>query len=197
MSDPRQFAPATARNRDPILEVLRRVAPPSGTVLEVASGSGEHAAYFAAALPGLTFQPSDADPARRASIDAWCAGIANVRPAIALDAAAPVWPKLQADLVLCCNMTHIAPWIATDGLVEGAGRVLNPGGVFVLYGPFRRGGKDTAPSNTEFDAKLRAENPAWGIRDLEDIAFLAMRADFAEPEIVEMPANNLCVVWRR
>lgn len=196
MTDARQHAPATARNRDPILEVLRRLAPPSGTILEVASGSGEHAAHFAQALPGLVFQPSDPDPSRRASIDAWCEGIPNVRPALALDAAGTDWPAGSYDLVLCCNMIHIAPWSAAEGLVAGAWRVLAPGGVLLLYGPFRRQGISTAPSNEAFDASLRAQNPAWGLRELEAVDALARPAGFGPPEITEMPANNLCVAWR-
>lgn len=197
MTDARQHAPATARNRDAILEVLRRLAPASGTVLEVASGSGEHAAHFAAALPGLVFQPSDPDPARRASIDAWCTGIANVRPALALDAAGAAWPAGPFDVLLCCNMIHIAPWAAAEGLVAGAGRVLAPGGILLLYGPFRRQGVPTAPGNEAFDADLRARNPAWGVRDLEAVDALARAAGFGGAEITEMPANNLCVAWRR
>lgn len=197
MTDPRQHAPATARNRDPILAVLRRLAPPQGTVLEVASGSGEHAAHFAQALPGLVFQPTDPDPARQASIDAWCAGIPNVRPALALDAAGTAWPAGPFDLVLCCNMIHIAPWAAAEGLVAGAGRVLPPGGTLLLYGPFRRQGVPTAQSNEAFDADLRARNPAWGLRDLEAVDALARAAGFTAPEVTDMPANNLCVAWRR
>jgi SAM-dependent methyltransferase len=197
MTDARQHAPATARNRDPILDVLRRLAPPQGTVLEVASGSGEHAAHFAQALPGLVFQPTDPDPARRASIDAWCAGLANVRPALALDAAGDAWPAGPFDLLLCCNMIHIAPWSAAEGLVAGAGRVLAPGGLLLLYGPFRRQGVPTAPGNEAFDASLRAQNPAWGLRDLEAVDALAQAAGLTAPGITEMPANNLCVAWRR
>jgi SAM-dependent methyltransferase len=197
MTDARQHAPATARNRDPILDVLRRLAPPQGTVLEVASGSGEHAEHFAQALPGLVFQPTDPDPARRASIDAWCAGLANVRPALALDAAGDAWPAGPFDLLLCCNMIHIAPWSAAEGLVAGAGRVLAPGGLLLLYGPFRRQGVPTAPGNEAFDASLRAQNPAWGLRDLEAVDALAQAAGFTAPGITEMPANNLCVAWRR
>ena len=197
MTDPRQHAPATARNRDAILAVLHRLAPGSGTVLEVASGSGEHAAHFAASLPGLVFQPTDPDAARRASIDAWCAGIANVRPALALDATTGPWPAGPFDLLLCCNMIHIAPWEAAEGLVAGAGRVLSPGGVLLLYGPFRRQGVKTAPGNEAFDADLRARNPQWGVRDLESVDALARAAGFGGAEITEMPANNLSVAWRR
>lgn len=195
--DPRRVAPAAARNRDPILAVLRRVLPPSGLVLEVASGTGEHAAHFAAALPALRFQPSDPDPASRASIDAWCAGLPNVRPALALDAAAAKWPLDHADAVLCINMVHISPWAATLGLLRGAARLLPPGGPLVLYGPYRRAGVPTAPSNDAFDADLRARNPAWGLRQLEEVAAEAAAAGFGLPEIVEMPANNLTVIFRR
>lgn len=198
MNDPRHHAPATLRNRDPILAVLRRLAPATGRLLEIASGSGEHAAYFAAALPGLEFQPSDPDPDRCASIDAWCTAQPNIRPAIALDAAQTDWPVTGAfHIVLSCNMTHIAPWAATEGLLAGAGRVLPSGGALMLYGPYRRAGIPTAPSNQEFDASLRAQNPAWGLRDLEAVNALALQAGLTGPEVIEMPANNLCVVWRR
>lgn len=197
MSDPRLFSAPAARNRDPILAVLRRLAPPTGTVLEIASGTGEHAAHFAAALPGLAFQPSDPDPTRRASIDAWCAALPNVRPAIALDAAGPDWPPGPYNLVLSCNMIHIAPWAATQGLVAGAARVLALAGILLLYGPFRRASIPTAPGNEAFDASLRAQNPEWGLRDLAAVDALAHQAGLTGPTIIEMPANNLCVAWRR
>jgi len=192
-------APAAARNRQPILEVLRTCLPDRGLVLEVASGTGEHAVHFAAALPGLVFQPSDPDAAARASIDAWGtdSGLPNLRPALALDASAAGWPIAAADAVLCCNMIHISPWASTVGLVGGAARVLPSGGLLYLYGPYRRGGRHTAPSNEAFDADLRRRNPAWGVRDLEAVAALATEAGFDPPEVVEMPANNLSVVFRR
>ncbi|MCA0301775.1 MAG: class I SAM-dependent methyltransferase [Proteobacteria bacterium] len=192
-------APAAARNRQPILEVLRTRLPDRGLVLEVASGTGEHAVHFAAALPGLVFQPSDPDAAARASIDAWGtdSGLPNLRPALALDASAAGWPIAAADAVLCCNMIHISPWASTVGLVGGAARVLPSGGLLYLYGPYRRGGRHTAPSNEAFDADLRRRNPAWGVRDLEAVAALATEAGFDPPEVVEMPANNLSVVFRR
>ena len=198
-ADARLFAPATRRNRDAILAVLERVLPAAGVVLEIASGSGEHAAYFATCLPGLIFQPSDPDPAARASIDAWAAesGGGNLRPALALDAAAASWPIERADAVLCINMIHIAPWRATEGLFAGAARLLGSGGVLFLYGPYRRGGVHTAPSNAAFDADLRARDPQWGVRDLEDVAALGAAAGLGAPEIVPMPANNLSVVFRR
>jgi hypothetical protein len=197
--DTRRFAPAAQRNRDAILDVLLRHLPPRGIVLEVASGSGEHAMHFAAAMPGLVFQPSDPDPAARASIDAWAevAGLPNVRRALALDAAAATWPLAHADAVLCINMIHIAPWQATLGLLRGAARVLLPDAPLVLYGPFRRGGAHTAPSNAAFDAALRAENPAWGVRDLDAVAQAATEAGFGPPLAEPMPANNLTVILRR
>lgn len=199
LKDGRRFAPATLRNREPILAVLRRVLPPAGTVLEVASGSGEHAVFFAAALPALTFQPSDPDPANRASIRAWTAalGLQNVCEPLEIDATAADWPVARADAVLAINMIHIAPWAAAEGLFAGAARVLAAGAPLYLYGPFRRGGAHTADSNAAFDAGLRAENPAWGVRDLEDVSDLAGRNGFHLDAVIEMPANNLSVVWRR
>jgi SAM-dependent methyltransferase len=196
--DQKRVAPATARNRDPILDVLRRELPPRGTVLEIASGSGEHVVHFAAPLPALIFRPSDPEPSARASIDAWIAesGVINVLPAIALDAAAPSWPIAAADAVLCINMVHIAPWAATLGLVAGAARILPPGGLFYLYGPYKRGGRHTSASNADFDENLRARDPQWGIRDLEDVTAVAAAAGFAAPAIIEMPANNLSLILR-
>lgn len=195
-TDLRRAAPAAARNRDPILAVLHRVLPARGMVLEVASGTGEHCAHFAAALPALTFQPSDPSAEARASTDAWCAGLANVRPALALDAAAEDWPVRRADAVLCINMVHIAPWAATLGLLRGAARLLPRGGPLVLYGPWLREGVPTAPGNEAFDASLRAQNRAWGLRRLEDLAASAA-PDFTAPEVTEMPANNVTLMMRR
>lgn len=197
--DVRRFAPAAARNRDPILAVLRDRLPARGLLLEIASGSGEHAIHLAAAFPGLTFQPSDPDPDARASIDAWRAEAAlpNLLPALALDAVSADWPIARADAVLCINMIHIAPWSATEGLLQGAARLLPPGAPLILYGPYRREGRHTAPSNAEFDASLQARNPSWGVRALEDVAALAAERGFAAPEVIGMPANNLMVVFRR
>jgi SAM-dependent methyltransferase len=197
--DRRLHFSAAARNRQPILDVLRPHLPPGGMALEVASGSGEHVVHFARGCPGLTFQPSDPDPGHRASIDAWTAalGLGNVRPAIHLDVTAQTWPVAAADAVLCSNLIHIAPWAAAVGLMRGAGRILPPGGVLYLYGPYKRGGRHTAPSNEAFDAGLRAENPAWGVRDLEAVSALAAAQGFAAPVIVEMPANNLSLVFRK
>lgn len=199
-NDARRTAPAAARNRDPILEVLRRHLPQRGLVLEIASGSGEHVVHFARLLQsGLDFQPTDPDAMALASIDAWvqAAGLTTVRSALALDAASVDWPVRRADAVICINMIHIAPWPATIGLVNGAARVLPTGGLLYLYGPYRRGGRHTAPSNEHFDQDLRAQNGAWGVRNLEDVAALAAAAGFGPATIEEMPANNLSVLFRR
>lgn len=197
MTDHRRYAPAAARNRDPILAVLRSVLPAQGTVLEVASGSGEHAIHFAAALPDLRIQPSDPDPAAVLSITAWAAmaGLANLLPPLRLDAAAADWPVARADAILCINMIHIAPWAATLGLLAGAGRLLEAGAPLFLYGPFRRAGRALEPSNAAFDQDLRRRDPAWGLRVLEDVAERAAAAGFAAPLVTEMPANNLSVVF--
>jgi len=198
--DHRLSAPAVARNRDPILAVLRRVLPPQGLVFEIASGTGEHAAYFAAALPQLRWQPSDPDAAARASISAHraVAGRPNLLPPLDLDAAADTWPAARADAVVCINMIHIAPWSAALGLVAGAARVLSRGGVLYLYGPFKEGGRHTAPSNEAFDADLRARNAEWGVRDLDEVAALALQHGLDLVETIAMPANNRSVVfWRR
>jgi len=199
MSDARLHAPATQRNRDVILEILREMLPKTGLILEVASGSGEHCVYFAAQLPGLTFQPSDPDPVKLASINAWVAasGTANVRPALALDAASPNWPIREAAGILCINMIHISPWAATQGLFAGAARILPAGAPIFLYGPYKQNGAHTAPSNAAFDADLRRENPQWGVRDLEEIAALGLAQGFAPPAISPMPSNNFALVFTR
>jgi SAM-dependent methyltransferase len=198
-SEFRQFAPAAERNRRPILDVLSRVLPKSGLVLEVASGSGEHALWFAQALHPLVWQPSDPDPASRRSIagHAADAGPTTLKAPLDLDAGAADWPIAQADAVVCINLTHIAPWQSTEGLVAGAARILPPGGVLYLYGPYRRGGRHTAPSNAAFDASLRASNPDWGLRDLEAMAELAEAHGLVLSEVVGMPANNLSLVFTR
>jgi SAM-dependent methyltransferase len=195
--DARRFAPAAARNREPILDVLRAHLPASGTALEIASGSGEHAVAFAAAFPTLVWQPSDPDPANRASIAAWIAaeGTPNLLPPIDLDATADIWPLATADAVVCINMIHIAPWAACLGLLRGAARLLAPGGLLYLYGPFKRDGMHTAPSNEAFDESLRARDPAWGVRDLGEVCQAA--EGFALAATVAMPANNLSVLFRR
>jgi SAM-dependent methyltransferase len=198
-SDPRIVRPHVARNSDPILQVLRRVLPPRGLVLEVASGSGEHAAYFAKAMPALTWQPSDPDAAALASIDAHRAavGAPNLLPPLRLNVTAERWPLESADAVICNNMIHIAPWAACEGLIVGSARTLPRDGVLYLYGPYKIDGRHTAPSNADFDASLCARNPHWGIRDLGDVVDLAKRHGFALAETVQMPVNNLSVIFRR
>lgn len=192
-------APAAARNRQPILDVLQPRLPAKGLVLEIASGTGEHVVHYAAARPELTFQPSDPDEGARASIDDWVRtlGLDNVRPALEIDVTRAAWPVKRADAVLCCNMIHIAPWEAAVGLIAGAGRLVPPGGLFFLYGPYRQGGRHTAPSNEAFDADLKRRNPAWGVRDLEAVIELAGAQGFSAPDIVEMPANNLSLLFNR
>ena len=199
LTDPRQYCPHVARNRDPILDVLKRVLPPRGLVLEIASGSGEHAAYFAEHLSGLIWQPTDPDREALASIVAHRAAsaAANLLPPLHLDAAAQAWPVERADAVICCNMIHIAPWAACEGLIAGAQRVLRAGGLLYLYGPYKIDGRHTAPSNQDFDRYLRAQDAAWGIRDLGDVTSLASRLDLTLAETVPMPANNLSVIFKR
>ena len=195
----KRHAPSAQRNRQPILDVLQSRLPEKGLVLEIASGSGEHIVHFATAVPHLTFQPTDPEDGARASTDDWVLslGLDNVRPALPLDVTSDTWPVERADAVLCSNMIHIAPWEAAVGLIAGAGRLLPPGGLLFLYGPYRRGGRHTAPSNEAFDLDLRRRNPTWGIRDLEAVADLATDRGFAPPDIVEMPANNLSLAFKR
>ena len=205
MDDPRRYAPAASRNREAILDVLRRVLPGDGMVLEIASGSGEHAAFFAPNLADRSgsrqWQPTDIDPDAMRSIDAHARDAdpsgGAILPAKCLDTAAPDWPVDGAAAIVCINMIHIAPWSACEGLMRGAGRVLRQGGPLCLYGPFKRGGAHTAPTNDAFDASLRARDAAWGVRDLEDVAALAAQNGLALDEIIDMPANNLSVVFRR
>lgn len=196
----RLVSPAAARNKAPILEVLRRVLPETGLVLEIASGGGEHAAFLATQLPALSWQPSDPDPGARASIAAWAEHLGNpenLRPPLALDAAGGDWPIAAADAVVCINMIHISPWASCRGLMRGAARVLPHGGILYLYGPYRVGGRHTAPSNDAFDRGLRSQDPSWGVRDLEAVIAEAERNGLAFVETVAMPANNLSVVFRK
>ena len=198
--DPRLYAPATARNRDAILDVLREILPDSGRILEIASGSGEHILHFARALPLLTFQPSDPSPQALASIEAWTADsdAANISPPLLLDAAASTWPACgPIDAILCINMIHIAPWAATEGLLRQAGTLLPEGAPLYLYGPYRRADRPLEPSNAAFDESLRARNPDWGLRDLEKVAAVATGAGFSGPKVTEMPANNLSLIFRK
>lgn len=192
----RLHAAAADRNREPILGVLRRVLPPAGRVLEIASGTGQHAAFFAAALPALRWQPSDPSSAHLQSIGARAQGAGNIAAPVALDVERWPWPVSDADAILNINMIHIAPWSATEALFRGATRVLSPRGVLVLYGPFKREGQHTAESNQRFDERLRDEDPRWGVRDLVDVQAVATTAGFLPPEIISMPANNLSLVFR-
>lgn len=198
-ADQRLQYPATQRNRDVILDVLRGVLPSSGLVLEIASGSGEHVVHFANALPALTFQPSDPDETALRSIAAWArnSGTANIRPPVLLDASADTWPVESANAILCINMIHISPWRATQGLLRGASRILKNGAPLYLYGPYRQTGIVTAPSNEVFDASLKSRNAEWGLRQLDDVAALAREYGFSQPFVTQMPANNLSVVFRR
>jgi SAM-dependent methyltransferase len=195
----RLFAPATLRNRDAILAVLRDILPARGLLLEVASGSGEHIVHIAAALPGLTFQPSDPSAEALASIAAWTAeqALQNVLPPLRIDATVDNWPVDRADAILCINMIHIAPWAATEGLFRNAGRILREGGPLYLYGPFRRPGRELEPGNAAFDASLRERDTEWGLRALDEVETLAKAAGFGQAQVVEMPANNLSVTFPR
>jgi SAM-dependent methyltransferase len=190
---------AAERNRAPILEVLARHLPASGTVLELASGSGQHIAHFAQHLPQLHWQPSDPDPQCRASVEAWCAdaGLANVRPPLALDARELPWPVADLGAVVAINLIHISPWPVTEAVFSGAAQSLGPEGLVYLYGPYRIGGHHTAPSNAAFDTSLRERDPDWGVRDRDEVLAVARRHGFALLEQVAMPANNLSLVLRR
>jgi SAM-dependent methyltransferase len=192
-------SPSVARNRDPILAVLQRFLPQSGTVLEIASGTGEHAVHFAAGLPHLTWQPTDQDELALNSIAAHrsASGLPNLLAPLRLDAAAMDWPVERADAVVAINMVHISPWQATQGLMAGAMRVLPSGGVLYLYGAYKENGAHTSPSNEAFDADLRRRNPEWGVRGLEEVAKLAQAHDLELVERIPMPANNLSLVFRR
>lgn len=195
----KRHAPATARNSQPLAEVLARELPASGTVLEIASGSGEHAVFMARRFSALDWQPSDRDAEALASVDAWAAEtrLANLRPAIALDAAAPDWPNVSADALLCVNMVHISPWDAAVGLFAGAGRILASGAPLVLYGPFIEPEQETAASNLAFDQSLKQRNPEWGLRNTADLDALAADHGLRRTARHAMPANNLVLVYRR
>ena len=200
MTDARQRSPSTARNREPILDVLKRVLPADGKVLEIASGSGEHAVFVAAAMPGLDWRPSDPDPAARASIAAWIAvaALANVRAPLDIDVGKDDWGVGGGfDAIVSINMIHISPWASGLGLLTGAARLLKSGGVLYLYGPFMRDGAHTAPSNEAFDASLKSRDPSWGVRDLADVKREARARGLTPREVVEMPANNLSVIFEK
>ncbi|MBD2082194.1 DUF938 domain-containing protein [Leptolyngbya sp. FACHB-17] len=203
--DDRQYAPATQRNREPILEVLLEVLPPSGTVLEISSGTGEHAVFFAPRLAPRKWQPSDPNPIARASISAWrkFEPAENLEAPINIDARDAVWSVEQQQLsepvraIVNINMIHISPWSACLGMMAGANRILPSGGILYLYGPYKQGGKHTAPSNQMFDESLQLQNPEWGVRNLEDVVTAAQDQKLALLKVVAMPANNLSVVFQK
>ena len=199
MNDHRRSAPHVARNAEPIAAVLRTVLPAHGLVLEIASGTGEHAVHFARAFPGLIWQPSDPDPAAVRSIEGWRseAALPNLLPPLELDASAEDWPVERVDAILCINMVHISPWPATEGLMRGAAGRLDSGALLYLYGAYVQAGVPTAPSNLAFDASLRARNPEWGLRELDTVVDLARNHGFALDAVVPMPANNLSVILRK
>ena len=193
----KRHAPATERNRDVIAQTLACVLPTEGLVLEVASGTGEHVVHFAKIFPALTWQPSDPDPIALASINAWRAdsNVPNVRPAMLLDASAD-WPIAQADAVVCINMTHISPWAATVGLLRNAARLLPQSAVLFIYGPYNQRDVPLADSNAAFDAALRQQNALWGLRFVEDIAAEANVSGLHLDLVIDMPANNLSLIFR-
>jgi len=198
-TDARLSSPAVFRNRGPILDILRTVLPTQGVIFEVASGSGEHITYLAQRLPTLDWQPSDPSPAARASIAAWTAAdrLTNVRPPLDLDASTLPWPVSAADAILAINMVHISSWAATQGLLREAARLLPPGGLLYLYGPFIQAGIPLAPSNAAFDADLRDRNIAWGLRELAAVEAAAAASGLKIETVLPMPANNLSVILRR
>jgi Protein of unknown function (DUF938) len=198
-TDLRRHSPAAERNREPIgAELLRRL-PLQGVALEIASGTGQHAAHFAAALPGWRWQPSDGDARSLASIAAWCDGIANVLPPLQLDVLATHWAGVPAevDAIYCANLLHISPWATTPALMRGAARHLSAAGLLLLYGPYIVDGEATAPSNLAFDADLRGRDPAWGLRRLADVVREAQAVGLVLRERIAMPANNLLLVFAR
>lgn len=198
--DARQQSPSVARNREPILAVLQRVLPSDARVLELASGTGEHAVFFGQALPDVTWQTSDPDPTARESIAAWieAEGVANVLPPRAIDVSSDDWNvEGPFDALVAINMIHISPWEATLGLMAGAGRLLRTGGVLFTYGAYKRGGKQTAPSNETFDQWLKQRDPRFGVRDLEAVEAAAKAEGLALNELIEMPANNFALVFAR
>ncbi len=198
----KHHASAAARNTVPILDVLGAILPETGRALEIASGTGQHAAAFAGAFPGIGWQPSDRDAAARNSIAAWVveSGLGNLLPPVDIDVMNAGWPDTVAgelDLIVCINMIHISPWEACEGLMDGAGKLLREGGLLYLYGPYKRDGGHTAPSNAAFDESLRGRNPAWGIRDMGDVEAAAGGRGMALENTVAMPANNFSVIFRK
>jgi hypothetical protein len=198
-SDTLVVAPAADRNKEPILAVLKTLLPQTGSVLEIASGTGQHVVHFARALPQLHWQPSDVSIEALDSIEAWLAAerLPNVMPPIALDVLRRPWPVAgPLGAIVCVNLIHISPWPVTTALFSGAQETLSDAGLVYLYGPYKRQGRHTAPSNEAFDRSLRAQNPEWGVRDLEDVIDIAKGAGFEHAATVEMPANNLSVAFR-
>jgi len=195
--DPRRHSPAAERNRAPILAELQRLLPASGLLLEIASGTGQHAAHCSAGLPGWRWLPSDLEAASLPSIRDWCTRLDHVSPPLQLDVLQPHWPGVPArlDAILCANMIHIAPWACCIALMQGAARHLSAQGLLITYGPYLENEVPTSPGNLAFDADLRARNPAWGLRHREDVAHAATQAGLALRERVAMPANNLLLIW--
>tara|TARA_R110002033_G_scaffold147508_3_gene184744 strand:+ start:145 stop:786 length:642 start_codon:yes stop_codon:yes gene_type:complete len=197
--DEQKHAPATLRNRDAIVAVLRDILPERGTILEIASGTGEHAVYFGRTFPGLTFQPSDPDPACCQSIAAWTKreGVSNILPPLQLDAQAADWDTPKPAAILCINMVHISPWESSIGLIEKAGKLLDPGAPLYLYGPYLRDDVETAPGNLAFERSLKSRNLRWGLRDVADMDALAESNGLSRESLIEMPANNISLVYRK
>jgi len=198
-SEARQHSPAAERNAGPILAVLQRYLPDTGRIVEIASGTGQHAAHFAAAFPRADWQPCDIDPNALASIRAWRGEVAtpNLAEPIELDVHWRKWPIAQADGLVCINLLHIAPWTATQGLFEGASHIVTAGAPLLTYGPFRVGGAHVADSNTRFDAELQRRDPSWGVRDIEAVAEVGRANGFEPMETIVMPANNRMLAFRR
>jgi len=201
--DLRLQAPAAQRNRDLIADVLAKALRPTGLILEIASGSGEHCLRFAERFPEAVLQPSDPSPRARGSIDAWAevaaqtSGVTNIKIALDLDASKPDWPIQSADAMICINMIHISPWEATLGLFKGAAKYLTAGGTLVTYGPYMREGAHTSEGNRAFDLDLRAENPQWGIRSIEALDDVAKANGLAMTDVIDMPSNNFCLIFRK
>ena len=199
LSSQHWYSPAAERNKEPILRVLRQVLPDTGLVLEIASGTGQHIKHFAQALPKLTWQPSEADSRLCGVISQMLAEdqLANIKTPIELDVMQQPWPISSAAAILNFNMIHISPWTATEALLEGTGKVLTSNGMLILYGPYKRFGQHTAPSNERFDTSLKAQNPHWGVRDLEEVKKLAETNGLKFTELFEMPSNNFCVIFHK
>jgi hypothetical protein len=195
----KRFAPATLRNRDAIAQVLGEILPSSGQILEIASGTGEHIVHFASHFPAIIWQPSDPDPTGILSIAAWAeeSRLPNIHPAIHLDARSDEWGLDSVEAILCINMIHIAPWEAAIGLMAGAGRILTDSGFLYLYGPFREDDVNLAESNAAFDVSLKSRNPDWGLRHLSDVEVLAKEHGLVLEKRIEMPSNNLSLIFRR